>query len=145
MLQMTLYNFTGDRRQLNKYLATIATVNILSITDDTTILHPQIIIDTRAFNFNYAYIPAMGRYYYVDNIELLPGERIALRLSVDVLMSHRGAINSSQVVADRSSSNSDPYIKDNTVLSKDSAAVYVRNMGTTPFNTTSYVIQVAGR
>lgn len=145
MLQMTLYNYSGDRRQVNKYLSTVATVNIIAITNDTNILKPSIVINTRAFNFNYVYVPAWGRYYYVDNIQLLGGERIALDLSVDVLMSHKSAILSSQCVADRSSSHSDRYLVDNKLACRDEATVYVRNMGASPFNTTTYVLQVAGR
>ena len=145
-MNMILYNYSGDRRRINKYLTTIATVNIIAITNDTNILHPTIIIDTRAFNFNYVYIANFGRYYYVDDIMLMGGERIGVKLSVDVLMSHKAAILSSNVLADRSSSNSDAYLKDNKIATKDDATIYVRNMGTaSPFNTTTYVLQVAGR
>lgn len=144
-MNVVLYNYSGDRRKINKYLATIATVTILAITDDTNILHPTIVIDTRAFNFNYVYIANFGRYYYVDNIKLMGGERIALQLSVDVLMSHKSAILSSQVIADRSSSNNDPYLKDNKIATRDEARIYTRKMGASPFTTTSYVLQVAGR
>lgn len=145
-MNVTLYNYSGDRRQLSKYLGTaIATVTILAITDTTNIIRPTIIIDTRAFNFNYVYIPDFGRYYYVDNIQLLNGQRIALQLSCDVLMSHAGAIRSSQCIADRSTSDVNPYLVDRTIPSRDDAKVYVRKMGSSPFTTTSYVLQVAGR
>ena len=144
-MDVKLYTYTGDRRILNKYLTLIQTVNIIAITDDTNILNPTIIIDTRAFNFNYVYIPDFNRYYYVDDITLMGGERIALKLSCDVLMSHKAAILSSQVLADRSASNYDVYLEDNTIPTKKEGTIYVRNNGTTPFNTTSYVLQVAGR
>ena len=145
-MNVTLYNYTGDRRQLSKYLGTaIASVTILAITDTTNIIRPTIIIDTRAFNFNYVYIPDFGRYYYVDNIQLLNGQRIALQLSCDVLMSHAEKIRSSQCIADRSTSDVNPYLVDRTIPSRDDAKVYVRKMGSSPFTTTSYVLQVAGR
>lgn len=146
-MNMTLYNYSGDERQLNKYLATIATVDIISITDSTNILSPSIIIGTRAFNFNYVYIPAFSRYYYVRNIDVLNAERIRVNLRVDVLMSHRSAINSSQVLADRSSSNSNPYIIDRAVQSSDKAQIYIRSNGTTPFTpgTGSYILTVGGK
>ena len=144
-MDMNLYNFSGDRRKLNKYLTHVADVTIIAITNDTNILRPSIIINTRAFNFNYVYIPNFGRYYYVDNIKLLGGERIGVDCSVDVLMSHKAAILSSQCIAERSSSSSDPYLQDDKVASKDSAQIYDRRMTGNPFNTTTYVIQVAGR
>lgn len=145
-MQMTLYNYSGDRRRINKFITTIASVNIIAITNDTNILSPSIIIGTRAFNFNYVYIPNFNRYYYVDDFKLLGGERISLELSCDVLMSHKNAILSSPCIAERSSSNNDPYLRDNKVATKDEPSIYVRNMGTpSPFNTTTYVLQVAGR
>lgn len=146
-MEMKLYNFSGDRRQLNKYLNHVADVTIIAITNDTNILRPSIIINTRAFNFNYVYIPNFGRYYYVDNIKLLGGERIGVDCSVDVLMSHRAAIGSTQILADRSSSNSNPYIVDRAVQSSDKANVYIRNMGVTPFTpgTGTYILTIAGR
>ena len=145
-MNVTLYNYSGDRRQLSKYLGTaIATVTILAITDTTNIIRPTIIIDTRAFNFNYVYIPDFGRYYYVDNIQLLNGQRIALQLSCDVLMSHANTIRSSQCIADRSSSHVNVHLVDRTIPSRDDARIYVRKMAATPFTTTTYVLQVAGR
>ena len=143
-MNMILYQYNGDPRVLNKYLTQIATVDIIAITNDTDILKPSIIIGTRAFNFNYVYIPNFNRYYYVNDIELMSGERIQIDLGVDVLMSHKTAIYNTRVIADRSASNSDPYIIDDKVGSRDKSQVYIRNVGSTPFNTKSYVLTVGG-
>lgn len=144
-MNMTLYNYAGDARKLNKYLTTIATVNIITITDDTNILAPTVIISARAFNFNYAYIPAFNRYYFVENVDIMRGERIAVRLRVDVLMSHKTAILQSNVIADRSASNSDPYIVDNKVGSRDKANTYVRKVDNSPFTTKTFVLSTGGK
>ena len=144
-MNMNLYSYSGDPRRLNKYLNSVATVNIIAITDDTDILNPAIIINTRAFNFNYVYIPAFNRYYFVNNIDLLGGERIKVSCRVDVLMSHKSSILSSTVLANRSSSNNNPYLKDDKIPCKDKATTFIRNMGNTPFNTTTYVLSVGGK
>lgn len=144
-MNMTLFNYAGDVRKLNKYLNTIATVNIITITDETNILAPTVIIGRRAFNFNYAYIPAFNRYYFVENVDIMRGERIAVHLRVDVLMSHKTAILQSNVIADRSASNSDPYIVDNKVGSRDKANTYVRNVAHSPFNTKTFVLSTGGK
>ena len=128
-MNMNLYSYSGDPRRLNKYLNSVATVNIIAITDDTDILNPAIIINTRAFNFNYVYIPAFNRYYFVNF----------------VLMSHKSSILSSTVLANRSSSNNNPYLKDDKIPCKDKATTFIRNMGNTPFNTTTYVLSVGGK
>lgn len=149
-MDITLYNFSGDRRTLNKYLTSVATVAILQITDETTILKPSILIATRAFDFNYVYIAAFGRYYYVDNIDLMPGNRIRVNCSVDVLMSHRAAINASIVMPERVSAGrslDDDLLPDHAVPFKDAAEVKIfkHNNGTTPFNSNSYVLSICGR
>lgn len=146
-MDMYLYNYAGDERQLSKYLTNIDTVNIISIPDQTNIMAPSVIIASRALNFNYVYIPNFKRYYYVRNIDLLPGERLKVNCSVDVLMSHRSAIQSTQILADRSASDSNPYIVDRAVQSSDKATTYVRNMGVTPFTpgTGTYILTIAGR
>lgn len=144
-MNMTLYNYAGDTRKLNKYLTTITTVNIITITDETNILAPTVIISARAFNFNYAYIPAFNRYYFVENVDIMRGERIAVRLRVDVLMSHKTAILQSNVIADRSASNSDAYIVDNKVGSRDKANTYVRKVDNSPFTTKTFVLSTGGK
>jgi hypothetical protein len=149
-MDVNLYNFSGDRRTLNKYLTSIATVAILQITDETTILKPSIIIATRNFDFNYVYIASFGRYYYVDNIDLMPGNRIRINCSVDVLMSHRAAINASIVMPERVSAGrslDDDLLPDNAVPFKDSAEVKIfkHNGGVTPFTSNSYVLSICGR
>jgi len=144
-MNINLYNFSGEPRTLDKYLESVDTVNIIAITDDTNILSPRIVIATRSFNFNYAYIPNFNRYYYITNIEILDAQRIALNCKVDVLMSHKSAIRNSTVIADRSTNRGNNYLPDNTIPAKDSAEIKTVKMQGTPFNTTSYVLQVSGR
>lgn len=144
-MQLTLYSFSGDPRELNKALNTIRTVNIITITDETNILAPSIVIGTVPFNFNYAYIPAFNRYYYVDDIVVENAERITLRLRVDVLMSHRNAINNTDVIAERSTSSIDPAIDDPVITAQEKITSYVRSMGNSPFNTYTYLLSVGGQ
>lgn len=144
-MNITLYNFGGDRRTLDKFLTLIANVPLIAITDSTSILKPSILIETRSFNFNYVYIPAFNRYYYVDNIELVNGGRIRINLSVDVLMSHKTSINNSIVIAERSASNSDPDLPDTAINYKDNAEVKIYEHGTSPFNTNTYILNICGR
>lgn len=41
---------------------------------------------------NYAYIPGTNRYYYVNNVTVLSGDKYQIELSVDVLMTYRDTI-----------------------------------------------------
>lgn len=145
-MDMELYNYTGDRRVLNKNMTYLAKVIILDVTDTTSILTPTILIDTRAINFNYVYIADWNRYYYVTNIDMVDGERLAVRLKCDVLMSHRDAINRSQIIAKRSASAPNAYIPDAVCGDEGTIETIYRNVSNTAFNSTgSYLLTIAGK
>lgn len=86
---------TGDALEvMNKSYTTIASnVNIVS-THSIDELTPQIIINYNSsyLSANYAYISALGRYYYIGNKSIEIGKRLLLPLSVDPLMSWRAQI-----------------------------------------------------
>ena len=66
---------------------------------------------------------------------------------IDVLMSFRNAILSSQIIAERSSSEVDEYIEDNVVHDRKTIQQKFRRMETTPFSLTTncYVLHLAGK
>lgn len=145
-MDVALYNYSGDPRVLNKDMSHIATVTVLAITDTTSILHPRLVIATRAFNFNYAYISDWGRYYFVGDPIVIDGERVIIPLNVDYLMSHRDAVSNTQVIADRSASHGNAWIPDPVCGDEGTLQTIYRKSGTTPFNNTgSYLLTIAGK
>lgn len=103
MIHLKLYKNTADRIRLNKgaYLTDDAsftgefrgTVNIekpvisFSITD--------------LFNYNYAYIQELNRYYFIDTFDIEREGLVTLYMSEDYLMSHKTEIGDTYVQLDR--------------------------------------------
>jgi len=92
-MNIKLYNTDSDRRVVDK------NINILldmggTLKEGCSIIDPVISV---LMNFsgnvpNYAFIAEFGRYYFINDIEILKGGIVILSLHVDVLMSNKSAI-----------------------------------------------------
>ena len=56
---------------------------------------------------NYVHIPDLGRYYFIDKIEITRTQLLTIFLSLDVLMSYKEQIKKLEVIVRSSKSN--PY------------------------------------
>ena len=120
-MTITLYTTTADTRQLTKTLGNALEVNDVLLKEATAVLSPKVELTRTPPNvaqYNYVYIPTLGRYYYINEITSLLGGRTEMQLEVDVLMSHREQILSLEVIAKRSASKGDCYIRDDTISSE---------------------------
>lgn len=103
MVHMSLYHNTADRIRLGKgsYLKDKAdftgdfkgTVNI-----EKPVIGFNI---TGLFNYNYAYIQELNRYYFIDTFDIEREGLVTLYLSEDYLMSHKVDIGNLYVQLDR--------------------------------------------
>lgn len=120
-----LYESDADRRYLDKteWLVDIYKDGyVCDLIDANSIVNPTIRIQntknvsmktlTRA---NYAYIPELRRYYFIDNIVILSNQQIQYSLSVDVLMTYKDGIIGLVAHIDRGQANYNRMIPDNLV------------------------------
>ena len=112
-MQLVLYNNLSDKRQINKNITELSTVEI-KLKNDGEIIKPTIILSAGFLPpaANYAYISDLHRYYFIDGQKIIPGNQLELSLSVDVLMSWKSAILNSSVIAERTSNKYNKYIPD---------------------------------
>ena len=97
-MNITLYQTTAEQNRLNKTLN-----NALSLSgtlrEETSVTSPSIVIEhSNPVGYNYAYIPAFGRYYYINDITSVRNGIWRLSLSVDVLMTYRSDILQADVI-----------------------------------------------
>ena len=91
MITVTLYNYSGNRNTVNKKL--VYSEELIGELFESNILYPVLTIRIQnAVNFNYCYIPMLGRYYFIDSIKFLSRDKATLKLSVDVLKSYEHII-----------------------------------------------------
>lgn len=106
---------SADPRQVNKPYSVIAgAVNIIP-TSAFDIIAPTLYLDYKEnyLSANYCYIPMLKRYYYINDISIDIGKRIALNCKIDVLMSYSSEIRQCQACVVRSESVGKPtYVQD---------------------------------
>ena len=112
-LSITLYTSIADPKELDKSskLTQIGSTAITATpTNDIDILSPVVLLNYNSsyLNANYAYIPEFGRYYYVNDKSVKPGQSITLTMSVDPLMSFKNQIKDCTACITRSESIGGP-------------------------------------
>lgn len=120
-MDVVFYYNMSDARKINKNLVEGETFSGQP-RGELGVMNPVITFDKEeVLRYNYAYIPALERYYSIEN-------RVATReglwdvsFSVDVLMSFRNDIINFNVIVDKQSmpENGDEYIDDGSLVSEN--------------------------
>ena len=118
-MNIIFYTNHSDPRTLNKSLTELSTHDI-KLLKPTDIMHPQLELATQIPpSANYCYIEALGRYYFINKPTIIPGKINSSTLDVDPLMSFKVIINSSDVIANRSTNKPNKLLPDSLpVLAK---------------------------
>jgi len=120
-----------------------------NIKAPSSIINPVLEVGTVSpIAYNYCYIPAFNRYYFIDDIVFNRGIWV-LSCSVDVLASFKSEIGSSSAYVLRSASNSDGNIIDMMYPATSEVDYQIVNPALDPFSWTGfaggvYVIGIKG-
>ena len=98
-MHIVLMSASGGLKKVHREPTEIARYDNVTFLESTSIENPIFIIggitDIAEFcGINYAYLPRLGRYYFVDDITMETGGRVALKCSVDVLKTFSPDIDS---------------------------------------------------
>ena len=98
-MHIVLMSASGGLKKVHREPTEIARYDNVTFMESTSIENPIFIIggitDIAEFcGINYAYLPRLGRYYFVDDITMETGGRVALKCSVDVLKTFSADIDS---------------------------------------------------
>ena len=98
-MHIVLMSASGGLKKVHREPTEIARYDNVTFMDSTSIENPIFIIggitDIAEFcGINYAYLPRLGRYYFVEDITMETGGRVALKCSVDVLKTFSPDIDS---------------------------------------------------
>lgn len=164
MSDIYFYVCSCDRKKIDKSNAlavypsprvgnTNGGIHTFKVKTPCSIFNPEILIAAESIgksyaDINYAYVPAWGRYYFVDDIIAENDGLLRFTLSVDVLMTyHVNILNSQQFVVRAESLNSALYIdtekpiQSNKLLSMLKLGTFPESISTT---TNNYVLTVSG-
>lgn len=148
-MTLQFYNNHSDIRVLNKSLTAVGSEQTANFTDVVNYDDPELRLDMNntLLCANYFYVKEWGKYYYIRNKDIIDGNFLYITGHIDVLMSFKNSILTSDVIAQRSASEANAYIPDDYVGDKGTVTQYFRKSATTPFSikTKCYVLTVAGK
>ena len=106
-MELVLYKTADENSKLEKTLSEEVSL-VGALKDGCSITAPSIMLQQNPIGYNYAYIPAFNRYYYIKNVTVIRKNIFMISLAVDVLMSFKNEIKELSGVVSRLTSGS-PY------------------------------------
>lgn len=144
---VNFYQTASRTNDLNKALTALNTVECTA-TGEMTLDKLYLDIDFDAFNLaaNYCYIDAFKRYYFV--VPTIVGNLVKCELESDPLVSFKSDVLNADVIANRSSSSFNRYLKDEIGKVTPKVTTFVSRFAYT-FDTSNtgnhYVLTVGGK
>lgn len=114
----TFYTTTDDPRTIGKTLTRVASGVQCKVYETTTITEPRLVLNYNddVFKANYCYLgEPYNRYYFMSPPATLPGGRMGIPLSVDVLESFKVGICKTDAFILRAESDRDNLIVDELI------------------------------
>ena len=134
------FSLDSERNVVNKSLILVDIINGY-FRNGIDIKNPTITIQDYNLRrgFNYVYIYALNRYYYVQNIEVTTKNMVALALAEDVLMSHKDLILRQKAYILRQENDYNEDIIDDMYITE-----YNKNVEYTTITYTNNIFEVSG-
>ena len=120
-MEITLYTNESEKNKLEKTLDHPILLEG-TLRDESSIINPIILISSEKkdipYMYNYAYIPAFGRYYFITDIESVRTGIWRVSMHVDVLMSYKEQIKQLPVIINKQQDikNSNLYLNDGSYV-----------------------------
>lgn len=105
----------SDKRVLNKNLQSLNVLDI-QLKENVSYISPVLILRNFNTNANYVFIPYFNRYYYINDVIFSTGNTFIVYCSVDVLMSFKSEILSTQQMVTRYNDDTISEIKKSPVI-----------------------------
>lgn len=145
-MTITLYSFT--KRENSTARPSAGTSFDGQIRFDCTIVSPSVVFSAQNLGgYNYAYIPAFSRWYFIRNWSFSDGLWIA-EMECDTLATYRDQIGASEQYIIRCSAEYDTYITDTYYPAKTDKTVITTESYQQPWypkvNMDSYVVGIVG-
>ena len=122
---ITLYKSRADEKLVNKTYELQSPLTVTgTLKEETSLVRPILLIDTTNISiyqpnkipdFNYAYIQAFGRYYFITDIVSIRNNLWEVSLECDVLYTYKDAILECYGFIDRCERGYNPMVTDNLV------------------------------
>lgn len=128
-MEIKLYKNLSENNVIGKTITQIKSVEA-NLKNDVSVINPTLVLNYTAniLDSNYCFIPKFNRYYFIDEIVPITGDRCIVKCRVDVLESFKEDIKSLTVILDKTQSiyKSNKYLDDGSfvVENKDFNTIY---------------------
>lgn len=142
-MDLIFYKTNSPNQMADKVLTNDMSVNG-NLKANCDILNPSITIEynNNVLGYNYVYIPAFARYYYITGFNIV-NNTISVSLKCDVLKSHINDIKNSIGTVIRSQSGS-KFLNDSRIVNTSEHSYQFKKMGTGFTKRDCYVLNVVG-
>lgn len=139
---------------VNKVLTEVVAFDEVIFKEETSLLNPTIIINgvsnDSSYNIedigtsNYFSIPKVNRYYFITDITMMSGGRVAITGKVDVLMSFKSDILGSTQLIVRQEKKTNNYLIDTDIPLSSKKQVIEHEFGESIADSGYYILAVNG-
>lgn len=139
---------------VNKVLTEVVAFDEVIFKEETSLLNPTIIINgvsnTSDYTIedigtsNYFYIPKVNRYYFITDITMMSGGRVAISGKVDVLMSFKTDIIGSTQLIVRQEKKTNNFLIDTDIPLSSKKQVIEHEFGDSILDSGYYILAVNG-
>ena len=106
MIDLILYSINDGDNIINKNLVNGVTIPI-HLKQGFDIINPDIVLNGDYRGFNYAHIPSLNRFYFINNVEQLNLRLVKLNMTCDVLETYKSEILNLNAIFIRDSKDGD--------------------------------------
>ena len=133
-MNITLYTVADDPIVADKTLGTGSQMTG-TFRASVDVLTPTFTIDASLYsaNYNYAYLPDFGRYYYITKKRHVTTDLLELSLRVDVRKSFLTELRANKGILTRQENNYDMYLPDPSIPTSSKKALNIMKFPYTPF------------
>lgn len=143
-MNIILYNNSSEKNKINKTISQVTSLGG-SLKEPSNVVNPVITIEyNNPVGFNYAYIDAFGRYYFVDEITMITDTIMQIKLSVDVLESFKSQILAQNVVIDKSTNDFNMYLPNEDLITLVKTKTDIINFPSGLLESGEFVLITAG-
>ena len=149
-----IYKTKSAPNVVNKVLTEVVAFEEVIFKDATSLLNPTIIINgvSNASSYtiedigtsNYFSIPKVNRYYFITDITMMSGGRVAITGKVDVLMSFKTDILGSTQLIVRQEKKTNNYLIDTDIPLSSKKQVIEHEFGDSISDSGYYILAVNG-
>ena len=112
-MEVILYKNSSENNVIGKSLVQIKSVEC-NLKNDVSVVNPTFVLSytDSILDSNYCFIPKFNRYYFIDEIIPITGDRSIIKCRVDVLESFKDDIKSLTAIINKQETIADKFIDD---------------------------------